>query len=321
MRRRTAHAKAAHVHALRPVQNVFQHPPRQNHARIGAQLAGRILHMLPRQARAARHNVVVQKNQRLRRIDAQPLQVRRRAVAVNVVHAHKPAILRIGHGEPSACALVLGMRAGHVVRNRPQMAGLGQVQRALFLGDHVRPDQQPPILHAVDVLGHLALAAAAGALVHQDQLVLIRRHHGHRRAVVGRPALALAFVQQHGVDALLRARPRIQVVGKNLLVRGLAIVHHHLPPAKVRMPERRRNKQHSAGHLEIRRNLAARNHPLQIRQRRRKKRRLPRHNQQATHSPAHPCPHRTASRQAPASSASPASAAASFQTPRQTAPR
>ncbi len=199
---------------------------------------------------------------------------------MNVIHAHKPAILRIRHREPPTIPLIFRMRASHIVRNRPQVASLGQIQRPLLVRHHVPPDQQPPILHAVDVLRHLALPAAARPLVHQDQLILIRRHHRHRSAVVGRPTLPLANVQQHRVDALLRARPRIKVVGKNLLVRRRPFVDYHLPPAKVRMPERRSHKQHTARHREIRRNPAPRNHPLQISQRRRKKRRLPRHNQQ-----------------------------------------
>ena len=262
VRRWAAHAKAAHIHPLRTVQNVLDHPPRQNHPRIGAQLARRVFHVFPGQAVASGHNVVVQKNQRLRRIDAQPFQIRRCPVSVNVIHAHKPAVLGIGHRQPPARSLILRMRAGHVVGNRPQMAGFRQVQRPLFLGHHVAPQQQPPILHAMDVLGHLALAAATGSLVHQDQLVLIWRYHAHRGAVVGYPALALANLQQNRVDALLGARPRIEVVSEDLLVRALPVMHHHLPPAKMRMPERRRHKQHSARDLESRRNPAARNHPL-----------------------------------------------------------
>ena len=144
----------------------------------------------------------------------------------------------------------------------------------------LRPDQQTAIFHAVDVLGHLALAAAAGAFVHEDELILIRRDHGHSRAMIGRPALTLADVEQHGVDALLGARAGIEVVSKDLLMRRFAVVHDHLLAAKVGVAERRGNKEYAALDLEIRRNLAARNHALQIGQRRREKCRLPRHNQQ-----------------------------------------
>ncbi len=145
------------------------------------------------------------------------------------------------------------MRAGHVVGDGAQMAGFGQVQRALLVGDHVFAEEQAAIFHAMDVLGHLALAAAAGALVHEDQLVLIGRDDGNGRAMVGRPAFAFADVEEHGVDALLRARARIEVVGEDLLVRGGAVVHDNLAAAKMRMPERRRDKEHAAGDFEIRR--------------------------------------------------------------------
>ena len=267
MRRRTPHSKAPHIHPLRPIQYVVQHPPRQNHPRIRAQLPRRILHVLPSQARPPRHNVVVQKNQRLRRIDAQPFQARRGPITVNVVHAHKPPVLRIGNRQSFTRSLIRRMRACHIVRNRPQVASLGQIQRPLLFCHHVPPQQQPSIVHAVNVFRHLALPAAARPLVHQDQLVLIRSHHRHRRAMIRRPSLPLALVQQHRVDSLLRARSRVQVVCKNLLVSLRPVMHHHLPSAKMRMPERRRHKQDSACHLEMRRHLAARNHPLQIGQR------------------------------------------------------
>ena len=278
--RRAAHAKAAHVHPLRAGQNVLDHPPGQNHPRIGAGLARRVLDVLPGQAGPARHNVVVQKHERLRRVDAQPFQVRGRSIAVDVIHAHEPAVLGIGDGEAAAVALILGMRAGHVVGDGPQVAGFGQVQRPRFLGDHVAADQQAAVFHAVDVLGHLALAAAGGAFVHDDDLVLVGRNHGHGGAVVGGPALALANVEQHGIDALFGAGSRIEVVGEDLLVRALAVVNHHLPAGEVGVAEGRRHKQHSTRNLEVRRNLAAGNHALQVGQRGGKERCLAGYDQQ-----------------------------------------
>ena len=120
------------------------------------------------------------------------------------------------------------MGAGHVVGDGPQMAGFGQIERALFLGDDIAPDEQTAIFHAMDVLRHLALAAARGAFVHENQLILIRRDDGDGGAVIGGPAFALADVEQHGVDALFRAGAGIEVVGEDLLVRGGAIVDHNL---------------------------------------------------------------------------------------------
>ena len=98
--------------------------------------------------------------------------------------------------------------------------------------------QETAIFHAMDVFGHLALAAARRALVHQDQLILVRSDDGDRGAVVGRPALVLASIEQHGVDAFLCAWARIEVVGVDLLMRGSAVMHHHLLAAKVGMAER-----------------------------------------------------------------------------------
>jgi hypothetical protein len=46
------------------------------------------------------------------------------------------------------------------------------------------------------------------------------------------------------------------------------------------MPERRRHKQHPSGHAKVARHLAARNHPLQVRQRAGKEPAIPRADQQ-----------------------------------------
>jgi hypothetical protein len=42
-----------------------------------------------------------------------------------VVDAHEPGIFSVGDDEALACALVAGMRAGHVVGDGAQVAGLG----------------------------------------------------------------------------------------------------------------------------------------------------------------------------------------------------
>ena len=104
MRGRAAHAEAAHVDALRASGDVFDHAARKNDAGVGAELAGRIFHVLPGEAGAAGHDVVIQKDQRLRRIDAQPLEIRRGAVAVDVVDAHEPGIFCVGDREAAVLA-------------------------------------------------------------------------------------------------------------------------------------------------------------------------------------------------------------------------
>ena len=57
-------------------------------------------------------------------------------------------------------------------------------------------DEQTVVVLAVEVLEHLALTAAARALVHEHDLVFIRRldHRGARMAAD--PALMLADVEQ-----------------------------------------------------------------------------------------------------------------------------
>ena len=153
--------------------------------------------MLPGQACSAGHDIVIQKYQWLRRIDAQALKIRSGAIALNVVDAHEPRIFSIGDRKPSVISLIAWVRASHIVGNGPQMACFGQIQRALFLGDDVTTNEQSTIFHAMDVLRHLALAATAGTLMHEDQLILIGRNNRYGRTMVRRPAFALADIEQH----------------------------------------------------------------------------------------------------------------------------
>src|ERR1019366_7316847 len=157
--------------ALRTYENVFDHAAGQNDAGIGAELAGRILDVLPGEAVASGNDVVIEEDERLGRIDGEALEIGGGAVMKDVIDADKPGVFGVGDGEALADTLVLGMGAGHVVGDGAQMAGFGQVQRAHFLGDDIGADQQTAIFHAVNVLGHLAFAAAGSALVHDDELV------------------------------------------------------------------------------------------------------------------------------------------------------
>src|SRR5579872_478894 len=183
---------------------------------------------------------------------------------MDVIDPHEPGIFGVGNHEALACALVLRMRAGHVVGDWPQMACLGQVQSALFLGNNVFTQQQAAVFHAVDVLGHLAFTTATGALVHQDQLVLIGRNDCDGRAVIGCPALALADIEQDGVDTLLRTGTGVEVVGEYLLMGCGAIVNYDLAPTKMRVAKRGSHKENAAGDPEVGWNLAAGNHALEI---------------------------------------------------------
>ena len=68
----------------------------------------------------------------------------------------------------------------------------------------------------MDVLGDLALTAAAGALAHEDKLVFVGSDDGHGGEVGDQ--LALAAVEEHGEDTLFGAWAGIEVVGEDLLV-------------------------------------------------------------------------------------------------------
>ena len=173
MRGGAAHAEAAYVDGARAAGDVRDHATRNDDARIGAELAGRVFYVFPGEARSAGHDVVIQENKRLGRIDAEPFEVGRGSVAVNVIDADKPGIFGVGDGEPPASSLVAGVRAGHVVGDGAQVAGFREVQCALFFGEDVAADEQPAIFHAMDVLSHFALAAAGGAFMHEDELVLV----------------------------------------------------------------------------------------------------------------------------------------------------
>ena len=156
------------------------------------------------------------------------------------------------------------MGAGHVVGDGPEVAGFGQVEGALFFGDDVAAEEQAAVFHAVDVLGHLAFAAAGCALVHEDELVFVGRDDGDGGAVVGGPALALANVEQDGVDAFFGAGAGVEVVGEDFLVGGGAVVDDDLAAGEVGVAEGRRDKEDAAGDVEVGGDLVAGNHALQI---------------------------------------------------------
>ena len=64
------------------------------------------------------------------------------------------------------------------------------------------------------------------------------------------PALLLAYVEQHAVDALLRGGAGVEVVGEDLVQVRQAVVDDDLLAAEVRVPEGRRDVDHRAG-LEV----------------------------------------------------------------------
>ena len=155
------------------------------------------------------------------------------------------------------------MAQRHVVGHRAQRAGLPHGDVAALAGHRVLAQQQAAVGFAVHVLQHLALAAAAGALVHDGDDVVVGGDHLDRGAVGGDPALALADGEQHAVHALLGAGAGIQVEGVDLVAVGHAVVHHHLPAVAVGVAERRRQEDDGAWREAVF-DVDAGQHPLQI---------------------------------------------------------
>jgi hypothetical protein len=115
VRCRTADAEAAHVDGTRTPGDVLKHSAGQNDARVGAELAGLVFDVFPGKAGSAGDDVVIKKNERFWRIYAEPLEVRRSAVAVDVIDADEPCVLGVSNGKVPMLALVAGMGTGHVV--------------------------------------------------------------------------------------------------------------------------------------------------------------------------------------------------------------
>ena len=64
---------------------------------------------------------------------------------------------------------------------------------------------------------HFALAAAAGAFVHDSHDIVIGRDDLDRGTVVRDPAFTFTQTQQHAVNAFLGARTGIEIVGEQLV--------------------------------------------------------------------------------------------------------
>ena len=102
-------------------------------------------------------------------------------------------------------------------------------------------EKKPPIGLTLEILQHFALAAAGRALVHEDGLVFIRRFDQSGRCVAADPALVLADVEKHRVNALFCRGTWIEVIGEDFVKVFAAVVHHDLLAVKVRVPEGRGN--------------------------------------------------------------------------------
>ncbi len=231
--------------------------------RIRAAPTWGVLDVLPDQRGGAGLALDVQEQQRFRRMDGELFELVVGAVALDVVDAHEPRILGVGDHQPAAGILQRGMAQGHVVGDRAQLAALGQVDVPLFTGDHVLTQQHAAVGVAVGVFQHLALAAPARPFVHDGQDVVVGRHHLDGGAVGGEPTLAFADVEQHPVDALLGARPRIEVEREHLVAVALAVMHHHLPAIAMGMAEGG-GEEHLRPGGEAERQVLGRDHALEV---------------------------------------------------------
>ena len=128
-RGRHANAEAPHVNRDRLAgHNVLNHVARNDHAGVRARLPIRVLHMLPDEARRARHAVHVEKQQWPRGVNRRFFVDGVVAVGVQTVHAEEPAGLGVHNAELSFDRVLIGRVAqGHIVRNRENAARLAQV--------------------------------------------------------------------------------------------------------------------------------------------------------------------------------------------------
>ncbi len=109
---------------------------------------------------------------------------------------------------------------------------------------------------------HLALAAATGAFVGNDDPVVVRGNNLNRGTMHGDPLLDLADIQQHAIDALLGARAGIEVVAEQLVHSVESVMHDHLFSGKVRVAKSRGDiNDRTRG--KVRRNLVAAQNTLE----------------------------------------------------------
>ena len=193
----------------------------------------------------ARHRLQVQEHKRLLGLYGYLLVHRVAAVFLYPVHADKPAVLTVGYAELAVALLDGGRAHRHVVRHRIDGTGIAHADVALLARAQLHAQQHAAVGSAHHVLQQLALAAAGGALVHHHHLVLIGRDDARGGGVGRHPALALADVQQHAVNALLGGGAGVEVVGEHLVQLLAAAVDDHLLAAEARVAEGR-------GHIDDR---------------------------------------------------------------------
>ena len=239
--RRHTDAEGAYVYFYRLLDDVRNIPARHDGARVGARLAVGIQRVLPDQQGRARMAFHVEEAQRLLRLGADALVNRVAAVMGYAVHAEEPAVLAVNEHQLAGVVLHARIAGRHIVAYRLDLTGGADVQVGLLARYRVGGEEDLAVRLARDVLKHLALAAARGALVHDDQLVLIRGDQTACGGMAGGPALLLADVEQNRVNALLRGRTRIKVVGKYFVAVVQTVVDNDLLALEMGVTERGRN--------------------------------------------------------------------------------
>jgi hypothetical protein len=209
----------------------------------------------------------------------QRFPIRIGAVTRDMVQPQEPRILRVHHHQFAARTLQRRVAQSHVVRHGPQLAGPRQRQQPPLARDQIPSQQNLTVRLAMHWFEHLALPAPAGALVQDRHDIVIRGDDLDGRSVRRQPAFLLALVDQNAVGTLLGARAGVQVVRKDFMHIGLAVVNNHLPTLAIGMPEWRRDVEDRLG-IEIQRHFPGRQHLLQVGQRAAEKRGVLRADQQ-----------------------------------------
>ena len=116
------------------------------------------------------------------------------------------------------------MAHGHIVGDGLDGTGITHADVMFFAGVGVHAQQYAAVCRTGHALQQLAFAAAGSAFVHHHHLVFIGRDDPGSRSVGRHPALLLADVQQHRINAFFGRGARVEVVGKHLVQVGVAAV-------------------------------------------------------------------------------------------------
>ncbi len=244
---RGPNAEAADVHRHVPLDDAGDDVTRDDDTGIGTRHARGVLDVVPDQRPRLGDRINVQEQERFGRLDGQLLQLRVAAVFGDVVHAHEPRLFGVAEVEFALAPSDGAVAQAHVVGHGEQFAAARQGQVTFLARHQVLTEQQSPVALAVGVLEHLALAAAAGAFVHENHVVVVGGDDLDGRAVGRDPPLVLALVQQHAINALFGARAGVEVVTEQFMRALPAVVDDDLFPPEIGVTKDRRHVNEGAG--------------------------------------------------------------------------